>query len=204
MTIVTADAIVETTNTDPFVQQLLEAPIPARIAYIGLDGTPRVVPVSYLWDGAAFVFASPPDWYKVRAMAANPNVALTVDSNDFPPLILSAHGVASIEYDQGLPGSTSSIGASSGAKVPGVGEEVRAENRNMALITSPDGSGRRFRYALSGSSPQLPSPDRLLRRDDPHQIAPAATIAGDPARIARAISGGIAKVSGKPARRPTT
>lgn len=136
MTIVTADTIIETMNTDPFVQQLLEAPIPARIAYIGLDGTPRVVPVSYLWDGAAFVFASPPDWYKVRAMAANPNVALTVDSNDFPPLILSARGVASIEYDQGLPeqyveASRRIVGEE---KFPAWEKEVRAENRNMALI----------------------------------------------------------------------
>src|SRR5699024_9625002 len=72
----TSDAIVETMNTDPYVQQLLQAPIPARLAYTGLDGNPRVVPVAYLWDGAAFVVASPPDWYKVRAIAANPTVAL--------------------------------------------------------------------------------------------------------------------------------
>ena len=99
----TNEEIVETLNTDPFVQHLLQAPIPARLAYIGLDGAPRVVPVSYLWDGAAFVFASPPAWYKVRSLAANPRVALTVDTTDFPPLILSVRGVATIEYDQGLP-----------------------------------------------------------------------------------------------------
>ncbi len=128
--------IVETMNTDPYVQQLLQAPIPARVAYIGLDGTPRVVPVSYLWDGAAFVFASPPDWYKVRAIAANPNVAFTVDTNDFPPLSLSVRGVASIAYDQGLPeqyveASRRIVGEE---KFPAWEAEVRAENRNMALI----------------------------------------------------------------------
>jgi hypothetical protein len=133
---VTYADIVDTMNTDPFVQQLLRAPIPARLAYVALDGTPRVVPLSYIWDGAAFVFASDPDWYKVRAIAANPNVALTVDSNDFPPLILSARGVASIDYDQGLPeqyveASRRIVGEE---KFPSWEREVRSENRNMCLI----------------------------------------------------------------------
>jgi hypothetical protein len=136
MTTSTSDTIVETMNTDPYVRQLLQAPIPARLAYIGLDGTPRVVPLSYIWDGAAFVFASDPAWYKVRAIAANPNVALTVDSNDFPPLILSARGVASIAYDQGLPdqyveASRRIVGEE---KFPSWEREVRSENRNMCLI----------------------------------------------------------------------
>lgn len=136
VTRLTSDQIMETMNTDPFVQQLLQAPIPARIAYIGLDGNPRVIPVGYLWDGAAFVFASPPTWYKMRALEANPNVALTVDSNEFPPLILSVRGVASIEYDKGLPeefveASRRIVGEE---KFPAWEAEVRAENRNMALI----------------------------------------------------------------------
>ena len=132
----TYDEIVQTLNTDPFARQLLSAAVPARIAYIGLDGAPRVVPVSYLWDGSDFVFASPPTWYKVRAIEANPQVALTVDTTDFPPLILSARGIATVIYDQGLPDAY--VEASRRM----VGEEqfpewlrnVRAENRNMALV----------------------------------------------------------------------
>jgi hypothetical protein len=131
-----AQEIVEIMNSDPFVQQLLQAPIPARLAYIGLDGYPRVVPVSYLWDGQTFVFASPPRWYKVRSLAVNPNVALTVDTTDFPPLILSARGTASIAYDQGLPNeyieaSRRIVGED---KMPEWERSVRSENRNMALI----------------------------------------------------------------------
>src|SRR5215203_2961580 len=72
-------------NNDPYVQKLLQAPIPARLAYIAPDGSPRVVPVSYLWNGQAFVFASPPDWPKIKALTVNPKVALTVDTTDFPP-----------------------------------------------------------------------------------------------------------------------
>jgi hypothetical protein len=134
---VTYEEIVEVMNTDPVVQELLRAPIPARLAYVARDGSPRVVPVSYLWNGKAFVFASPPDWFKIKSIKANPQVALTVDTTDFPPHILLARGVANIEFDQGLPDEY--IEASRRI----VGEDrfaeweagVRAEERNMALVT---------------------------------------------------------------------
>lgn len=132
----TYDEIVDLIDTDPFVQRLLAAPIPMRLAYIGIDGHPRVVPVSYLWDGSDFVFASPPTWYKIKSLVANPNVAFTVDTTDFPPLILSVRGVASIEFDMGLPeeyveASRRIVGED---KMPDWEKNVRAENRNMALV----------------------------------------------------------------------
>ncbi|MCA9832428.1 MAG: pyridoxamine 5'-phosphate oxidase family protein [Thermomicrobiales bacterium] len=132
----TYEEIVDTLNTDPFVQKLLAAPIPARLAYIGLDGTPRVVPVSYLWDGSHFVFASPPEWYKIKSIVANPAVAFSVDTTDFPPLILSVRGIATVEFDQGLPevyveASRRIVGED---RMPDWERAVRAENRNMALV----------------------------------------------------------------------
>jgi hypothetical protein len=42
------EEIVDLMNNDPVVQDLLQAPIPARLAYVATDGTPRVIPVSYL------------------------------------------------------------------------------------------------------------------------------------------------------------
>ena len=35
----------------PISQELLGSPIPARLAYTGLDGAPRVIPIAFLWDG---------------------------------------------------------------------------------------------------------------------------------------------------------
>jgi len=133
----TYEEIVELMNNDPFVQKLLRAPIPARLAYVARDGSPRVVPVSYLWNGKAFVFGSAPDWPKIKALSANPKVALTVDSTDFPPNILLARGVATIEFDMGLPDEY----VEAARRI--VGEDrmaeweanVRAEERNMALVT---------------------------------------------------------------------
>jgi nitroimidazol reductase NimA-like FMN-containing flavoprotein (pyridoxamine 5'-phosphate oxidase superfamily) len=131
------EEIVELMNNDPYVQKLLQAPIPARLAYIAPDGSPRVVPVSYLWNGQAFVFASPPDWPKIKALTVNPKVALTVDTTDFPPNILLVRGEATIEFDKGLPDEY----VEASRRI--VGEErmaeweagVRAENRNMALVS---------------------------------------------------------------------
>jgi hypothetical protein len=40
---------------DPLAQELLNSPIPARLAYTGLDGYPRVVPVGFHWNGAQFI-----------------------------------------------------------------------------------------------------------------------------------------------------
>ncbi|CAA9537484.1 MAG: hypothetical protein AVDCRST_MAG73-1558 [uncultured Thermomicrobiales bacterium] len=133
----TYDEIVEIMNNDPVVQKLLRAPIPARLAYVARDGSPRAVPVSYLWNGKGFVFASPPDWPKIKALGANPKVALTVDTTDFPPIILLARGVATIEFNRGLPDEY----VEASRRI--VGEErmaeweagVRAEERNMALVT---------------------------------------------------------------------
>ena len=95
--------LIATMNTDPVVQELLAAPIPARLAYIGTNGDPRAIPVSYIWNGTAFVFASPVTWAKVEALRQNPRVALTVDETTFPPRGFMARGTASIEIRQGIP-----------------------------------------------------------------------------------------------------
>jgi hypothetical protein len=134
---VTYKEIVEIMNNAPVVQRLLQAPIPARLAYVARDGSPRVVPVSYLWNGKAFVFASPPDMPKIKALAVNPKVALTVDTTDFPPNILLARGVATIKFDKGLPdeyveASRRIVGED---RMPEWEAGVRVENRNMALVT---------------------------------------------------------------------
>lgn len=131
------EEIVDLMNNDPVVQDLLNAPIPARLAYIGKDGAPRAIPVSYLWNGQGFAFASPTDWAKVEALRANPRVALTVDTTDFPPIGFMARGNASIEIVEGIP--VEYIAASRRI----VGEDrmeeweagVRANLDRMALVT---------------------------------------------------------------------
>ena len=87
---------------DPVAQTLLQSPIPARLAYTWTDGTARVVPMWFHWDGGEVVLSSPPNAPKLKALARNPNVALTIDGNDWPYQVLLIRGTAAIELVDGL------------------------------------------------------------------------------------------------------
>lgn len=43
---------------DPLAQEVLESRIPARLAYMWTDGTPRVVPIWFHWDGTDIVMGT--------------------------------------------------------------------------------------------------------------------------------------------------
>ncbi len=87
---------------DPVAQELLQSKIPARLAYIAIDGTPRVVPIWFHWNGREFVMATPPKAPKLRSLAKNPKVALTIDDNTFPHKVLLVRGTARMEPVDGI------------------------------------------------------------------------------------------------------
>lgn len=87
----------------PYSQQLLGSAIPARFAYSGLDGGPRVVPVGYFWTGTAFVISTVPKSAKVNALRKDPRVAITIDTDGFPPKALLVRGTATLELVDGVP-----------------------------------------------------------------------------------------------------
>ena len=86
----------------PASQELLESKIPARLAYVWTDGTPRVVPIWFHWNGSEFVMGTPPKAPKLKALAKNPKVALTIDSNEFPHKVLLIRGTARMETVHGV------------------------------------------------------------------------------------------------------
>jgi hypothetical protein len=87
---------------DPLAQELLNSNIPARLAYTGLDGSPRAIPIGFHWDGIRFVIGTATNSPKMQALRANPKVALTVDTNAFPPHVLLVRGSASVEIVDGV------------------------------------------------------------------------------------------------------
>lgn len=88
---------------DSFAQRLLRSTIPARLAYVWHDGTPRVVPIWFHWTGEEIVMAGPPDAPKVAALRANPRVALTIDeAGSWPYGVLLLRGDARIETGAGV------------------------------------------------------------------------------------------------------
>jgi PPOX class probable F420-dependent enzyme len=86
----------------PVAQELLRSKIPARLAYIAPDGTPRVVPIWFHWTGQEFVFGTPSKAPKLKALAKNPKVALTIDDNNFPHKVLLVRGSAKVETVAGV------------------------------------------------------------------------------------------------------
>ena len=89
--------------SDPLAQELMQSNIPARLAYVGPDGFPRAIPIGFHWNGTEFVLSTAPHAPKVSALKANPKVALTVDTNAFPPHVLLVRGTATIDIVDGIP-----------------------------------------------------------------------------------------------------
>ena len=86
----------------PAAEALLHSKIPARLAYIWMDGTPRVVPIWFHWNGREIVMATPTKAPKLKALKQNPKVSLTIDENDFPQKVLLIRGTARLETIEGI------------------------------------------------------------------------------------------------------
>ena len=81
-------------------EEILRTATLARLAYDGVDGTPRVIPIGFLWTGHAVVVATHPTAPKFAALCARPRVALTIDTPS-PPRSLLLRGEAEIEVVDG-------------------------------------------------------------------------------------------------------
>jgi hypothetical protein len=87
---------------DPVAQRLLQAPIPARLAYTWRDGTPRVIPIWFHWNGEEIVLGTPLKAPKVRVLPQNSKVALTIDDMDWPYQVLQIRGTARVKTVDGV------------------------------------------------------------------------------------------------------
>lgn len=88
--------------TDAIAQSLLESNIPARLAYTWTDGTPRVVPIWFHWDGTQVVMGTPTRAPKLHALDDGAAVAITIDSNEWPYRVLSIRGTAAVTHVAGV------------------------------------------------------------------------------------------------------
>ena len=86
----------------PLSQELLARDM-TRLAYVAKDGTPRNVPIVFTWNGQTIVMSTPKNAPKLRALKANPMVALTIDTEVHPPKILLIRGRAELDVVDGIP-----------------------------------------------------------------------------------------------------
>jgi hypothetical protein len=87
---------------DPVAQQLLQSTIPARLAYNWLDGTPRVSPIWFHWNGTEIVLGTPLDAPKMKALHDGTSVALSIDSDTNPYKVLLIRGVVRTDIVDGV------------------------------------------------------------------------------------------------------
>jgi hypothetical protein len=86
---------------DPVAEDLLHSRHLARLAYTWTDGTPRVIPIWFLWNGEELVLASPQKAPKIAALTTGAPVALTIDTEEFPYKVLMLRGTIRAEGSHG-------------------------------------------------------------------------------------------------------
>jgi PPOX class probable F420-dependent enzyme len=86
---------------DPTSQDLLRSAIPARLGYLALDGTPRVTPMWFTWNGTELILGAAGASPKVSALRAYPRVAVTIDTNALPYKTLTIRGDATVTIVDG-------------------------------------------------------------------------------------------------------
>jgi hypothetical protein len=86
----------------PISQELLARDL-TRLAYVAKDGTPRNVPIAFVWNGSEIVMCTTKNAPKLPSLRANPMVALTIDTEAHPPKILLIRGRAELDVVDGIP-----------------------------------------------------------------------------------------------------
>lgn len=123
---------------DPVAQNLLSSTQMAMLAYNWTDGTPRVVPIWFHWNGRQLVMGTPPGAPKLKALKNGSPVAITVESSSaWPYKVLYIRGTAHIDWVNGVVpeyalAAEHYLGAEAGQ---GWVEQVKTMTDRMARIT---------------------------------------------------------------------
>jgi hypothetical protein len=86
----------------PLSQELLARDL-TRLAYVAKDGTPRNIPIGFAWNGSEIVMCTAKNAPKLHGLRTNPMVALTIDTEAFPPKTLLIRGQAELDVVDGIP-----------------------------------------------------------------------------------------------------
>src|SRR4029453_12214995 len=113
----------------PLSQELLARHL-ARRGYVAKDGTPRAIPIGFIWNGSEIVMCTVKNAPKLPSLRRNPAVALTIDTEVHPPNILLIRGEAELDSVDGIPDEYLEMSGSFGM-TPSQREEWEAEIRTL-------------------------------------------------------------------------
>ena len=122
---------------EPGARELLAGSM-ARLGYNGYDGFPRVIPVGFHWTGQNIVISTAPTAPKARALAARPQVAVTIDAGESPEAAraLLIRGLAVLDTVDGVSAEylASARNSMSGAELEEFERNIEATYRQMVRI----------------------------------------------------------------------
>ncbi len=81
---------------------LLESRIPARLAWVAHDGTPRVVPIWFIWSGSQLLVITFRGAKKLQDLTDGTVAAITIDTDQFPYRSLKLRGTITTRATEGL------------------------------------------------------------------------------------------------------
>ena len=87
---------------DPLAQQLLKSDNMAHLAYNWKDGTPRVIPIWFHWDGKNVVIVSPEGAPKLNILENGQQVAISIDEKTWPYYALYIRGPIMFDWVNGV------------------------------------------------------------------------------------------------------
>ena len=81
---------------------LLDSRIPARLAWVGGDGEPRIAPIWFSWTGEELVMSTFAGSRKTADLADGTVVSVSIDTESFPYRNLSVRGPIVVSQTEGL------------------------------------------------------------------------------------------------------
>ena len=87
---------------DPVAQQLLQSKGTAHLAYTWRDGTPRVIPIGFHWNGEEIVLTTAVDAPKTKVLTNGAKVALSIDRDSRPAKVLLIRGTVRVDTVEGI------------------------------------------------------------------------------------------------------
>ncbi len=138
----------------------------ARLAYIGNDGFPRVIPVGFYWTGERIVVSTAPTSPKARALSSRPHVAVTIDTGSTPEQAkaLLVRGLATLEPVDGITREylASARNSMDGSELAEFERNVRSTYQQMVRISIEPTWARFYDFGAG----RLPAFLAKLVRDD--------------------------------------
>jgi Pyridoxamine 5'-phosphate oxidase len=157
-------------QTDEVAQELLRSPIVARLGYTWRDGSPRVVPMWFHWTGEELLMGAPPNSPKMKVLATRPQVAVSIDTVEWPYKWLTLRGTASVQvsaepFAEYLAMARQYLGEVGGTIPHGATSDV--SSLGAYCHSAGRGTHPGFQGSISG---RMVGQDRRMSTGDHHQI----------------------------------